>query len=78
MIKNPIVIKRYQTEIDKFNPFFGESERIRKFEIIHFEWTPDTGELTPTLKLKRTTINITKSSYHITSKTKLNIFYLHY
>ncbi|MCX6231691.1 MAG: long-chain fatty acid--CoA ligase [Bacteroidetes bacterium] len=53
MIDNITIINRFQKEVDKYNTFFGETEKIKKFEIIHFEWTPLTGELTPTLKLKR-------------------------
>ncbi|NVN95814.1 MAG: hypothetical protein HXX18_11080 [Bacteroidetes bacterium] len=53
MIKNPIVIKRIQKEVDKYNKYFGDTEKIKKYEIIDFEWTEQTGEITPTLKLKR-------------------------
>jgi long-chain acyl-CoA synthetase len=53
MVAKMVIMNRFQKEIDKYNSFFGETEKIKKFEIIPFEWTPDTGELTPTLKLKR-------------------------
>jgi long-chain acyl-CoA synthetase len=56
MVKNTIIRKRIQKEIDKFNNFFGDTEQIKKFDIIDFEWTVQTGELTPTLKLKRNVI----------------------
>jgi len=57
MVKNQIIRKRIQKEIDKYNRLFGETEKIKKSEIIDFEWTVQTGELTPTLKLKRNLIN---------------------
>jgi long-chain acyl-CoA synthetase len=56
MVKNPVIRKRIQKEIDKFNKIFGDTEQIKKFDIIDFEWTVQTGELTPTLKLKRNVI----------------------
>ncbi len=53
MVKHPDVIKRYKKEVAKYNAFFGETEQIKKFVLMDFEWTVQTGELTPTLKLKR-------------------------
>ena len=44
-------------EVDKYNKYFGDTEQIKKFDLIDFEWTVQTGELTPTLKLKRNLIN---------------------
>jgi long-chain acyl-CoA synthetase len=31
-------------------------EQVKKFELLPHEWTIDSGELTPTLKLKRKVI----------------------
>ena len=53
MIKNEIIRKRIQKEIDKYNKFFGEAEKLKKTELIEKEWSVQSGELTPTLKLKR-------------------------
>lgn len=53
MVKDTAVIKHYQKEVAIFNKLFGETEQIRKFELIGYEWTVQTGELTPTLKLRR-------------------------
>ncbi len=53
MIKNPEVISRIQKEVAAFNKDFGQTERIKKVELIAREWTTESGELTPTLKLKR-------------------------
>ncbi len=52
-IKNPEVISRIKKEVDELNQNFGQTEQIKKFELIDKEWTPDSGDLTPTLKLKR-------------------------
>jgi len=53
MIKNGLIKKRIQREIDFYNQQLGESEKIKKYELLNSEWSVDTGELTPTLKLKR-------------------------
>ncbi len=55
-VKNPEVIKRYKEEINEFNKGFSQHERIIKFTIVPDEWTIETGELTPTLKVKRRAI----------------------
>ncbi|MBN2638522.1 MAG: long-chain fatty acid--CoA ligase [Bacteroidales bacterium] len=53
LIHNEKVRQRYQEEIDKINPGLGRHRQIKKFELTCREWTPETGELSPTLKLKR-------------------------
>ncbi len=55
-IHNPKVLDLYRELIDSFNKFFNHVEQVKKFELIPSEWTIDTGELTPTLKLKRKVI----------------------
>ena len=53
LIKHPKVIERFQQEIDKYNKRLGRHEQIKKFALTCRKWTPETGELSPTLKLKR-------------------------
>ena len=53
LIKHPKVIDRYQEEVDKFNKRLAHHEQIKKFALTCRKWTPETGELSPTLKLKR-------------------------
>jgi long-chain acyl-CoA synthetase len=55
-IHNPKVLDLYRELIDSFNKFFNHVEQIKKFELLPHEWTIDSGELTPTLKLKRKVI----------------------
>ena len=55
-IHNPKVLDLYRELIDSFNKFFNHVEQIKKFELLPNEWTIDSGELTPTLKLKRKVI----------------------
>lgn len=50
------VKQRIQKEIDRVNSHFGKWERIKRFELTPKEWSIDGGELTPTMKMKRTTV----------------------
>ena len=56
MIQLPRIRKRFQTEINKYNKCFGDTEKIKSWDLLDSEWTFDTGEITPTLKLKRNVI----------------------
>lgn len=40
-------------EVKHYNTFFGETEQIKKFELVADEWTIENGIMTPTLKVKR-------------------------
>jgi long-chain acyl-CoA synthetase len=53
LIENQIIIERYQREVNKINATVGQTEIIKRFRLIAEEWSPLTGELSPTLKLKR-------------------------
>ncbi len=55
-IHNPQVLGLYKKLIDSFNEFFNHVEQVKRFELLPDEWTIDSGELTPTLKLKRKVI----------------------
>ena len=49
--------KRYHKEIHNYNKHLGATEQIKAFELLNTEWTVDSGELTATLKLRRSLIN---------------------
>jgi long-chain acyl-CoA synthetase len=51
------VLNRIEEEIYEINQYFGRHEQIKKWEIITDKWTADTGELSPTLKLRRKFLN---------------------
>ena len=51
--KDPVVIKLYEKEIAKVNEELGKWAGVKQYRIVSESWTPDSGELTPTLKLKR-------------------------
>ena len=53
MIESKLVSERIWKDIEKFNKRFSHVEQIKKFELIKGDWTVETGELTPTQKLKR-------------------------
>ena len=55
MIKEKVIIARYQKEVKKLNTNFGDWEHIKRFELIADEWTQN-NVLTPTLKVKRNVI----------------------
>lgn len=53
LIEIPEVFDRYAREVREVNKNLGEYEQIKRFRLVTEEWTPQTGELSPTLKLKR-------------------------
>ncbi|MDY0076858.1 MAG: AMP-dependent synthetase/ligase [Bacteroidales bacterium] len=53
LIQNQKVIDRYQQEVDEINKSLGKHQQIIKFELTCADWTPESGELSPTLKVKR-------------------------
>ncbi len=53
LIELPEVIERFSREVKEVNKSLGEHEQIKRFRLVTEEWTPLTGELSPTLKLKR-------------------------
>ncbi|MEO7046803.1 MAG: long-chain fatty acid--CoA ligase, partial [Ferruginibacter sp.] len=55
-VLNPLVQDLYKKEVEKYNQSFNHVEQIKKFEIIPYEWSIDSGEMTPKLSLKRKVI----------------------
>ena len=53
LIRNPLVFSRYQKEVSDINQNLSDHEKIKRFRLVSDEWTAHTGELSPTLKLKR-------------------------
>jgi long-chain acyl-CoA synthetase len=56
MIQNEQVQEKYLSEVAKYNELFGGWEQIKRFELLDAPWGIETGELTPTMKLKRKVI----------------------
>ena len=53
LIQKPEVLAQFQKEVASINKTFGEHEEIKRFRLVKDEWTSLSGELSPTLKLKR-------------------------
>jgi long-chain acyl-CoA synthetase len=56
MIRNKEVLQLFKDIVERYNTGFNQVEQVKKFELLSTEWTIDSGELTPTLKLKRKVI----------------------
>jgi len=53
LVNKKKVVDRYQEEVDNYNQKLGHVEQIKVFRLVCDSWSPETGELSPTLKLKR-------------------------
>lgn len=56
IVENKIIKDRINEEIESVNSNLGNWEQIKRHTLLPAVWSIDTGELTPTLKLKRTVI----------------------
>jgi len=56
MIRDKRVIDQVQKEVNKLNAQLGQVERIKRFRLVADEWTPQSGLMSPTMKLKRRVI----------------------
>ncbi len=53
---NPEMTALIQQHLDKVNEKFARVEQVKKFEILPHDLSQETGELTPTLKVKRNVV----------------------
>jgi len=53
LIKKKEVIEKIQKEVAIVNKTLGAHEQINRIRLVCDEWTPASGELSPTLKLRR-------------------------
>ncbi len=56
LTSDPRVVAQYQSIIDGINASLANFETIKRFRLVPDEWSLDSGELTPSLKLKRRVI----------------------
>ena len=56
LIQIPEVVAQIQKEVNAINKTLGQHEEIKRFRLVCAEWSPLTGELSPTLKLRRNVI----------------------
>ncbi len=57
--RDPGVRALIQQEIDRVNAKYAQVEQVKKFAILDHDLSHETGELTPTLKVKRNVVNET-------------------
>ena len=57
LAKDPQVRELIQSVLDEVNSRYARVEQIKKFAILDHDLSQETGELTPTLKVKRNVIN---------------------
>ncbi len=57
LCKEPAVLALIQGEIDRANAKYAQVEQVKKFCILDHDLSQATGELTPTLKVKRNVVN---------------------
>lgn len=53
MIRNQRIIDRFQRVVDESNEELDQTQQIKRFKLLADQWGIETGELSPTLKLKR-------------------------
>ena len=61
LVNNKEVIARFQKEVKEINKSLGDHENVKKIRLLPDTWTPETGEMSPTLKLRR---NVLKEKYN--------------
>ncbi|HWK25022.1 MAG TPA: AMP-binding protein [Solirubrobacter sp.] len=54
---DPAVVELIQGELDRVNANYARVEQIKRFFILDHDLSQETGELTPTLKVKRNVVN---------------------
>jgi long-chain acyl-CoA synthetase len=53
LVEHPSVQTRYKETIKRVNATLADYELLKRFTVVPEEWSQETGELTPSLKLKR-------------------------
>jgi len=57
LVNSPAAMELIKKEIQQINRKLSQHERIGQFRLVPHEWTPESGELSPTLKLRRRVIH---------------------
>jgi len=53
LINNSQLVDAFKNEVQKYNDTISDFEKINRFRLVSDVWSPATGELSPTLKMKR-------------------------
>jgi long-chain acyl-CoA synthetase len=59
LAENPDVLEEVGRAVEAANARLARVEQVRKWRLLPFEWTAESEELTPTLKLKRRVVHTT-------------------
>ncbi|OQO92221.1 long-chain fatty acid--CoA ligase [Saccharomonospora piscinae] len=57
LAEHPAVRAEIDRAVDAANERLSRAEQVKRYRVLTEAWTPDSGELTPTLKLKRRVIS---------------------
>ena len=57
LAQKPEILAMAQAAVDAANTRLSRPEQVKSFELLPVEWTAESEELTPTLKLKRRVVN---------------------
>ena len=57
LAQKPQIVAAVQAAVDAANERLSRPEQVKSFELLGTEWTAESEELTPTLKLKRRVVN---------------------
>ena len=53
LVAHPEVLTLYQQVVDRVNASLASFETLKRIHVVAEEWTIDSGEMTPSMKLKR-------------------------
>ncbi|MGW0434522.1 AMP-dependent synthetase/ligase [Micromonospora sp. NPDC003197] len=56
LASDPLLLAEIQAAVDAANAKLARPEQVKTFQVLPSSWTPESGELTPTLKLRRRVI----------------------
>jgi long-chain acyl-CoA synthetase len=57
MAEHPKVVQEVDRAVQQANEHLARVEQVKKYRILPAEWTPESDELTPTMKLKRRVVH---------------------
>jgi len=53
LIEHPRILQLYQERVRQLLDAWARFKQVRRFTLLAHEWTPESGEVTPTLKIRR-------------------------
>ena len=57
LVKHPKIVERVARTVEEKNTNLQSYAKVKKFAILPVDFTPEGGELTPTLKVKRKVVS---------------------